>query len=131
MQPKLWHKKTEFFSPNSCSKTCCSKTMKKNRKTNKQKHRDATKRVTMRGGSDEQLPGATRWVSGDERGPGVFRENIPVLHTDRLFCPQLLYIFIISPQISFLTNNIQESFFCSFFEKSCAFKAKLSACSLY
>lgn len=45
---------------------------KKNRKTNKQKHRDATKRVTMRGGSDEQLPGATGWVSGDERGPGVF-----------------------------------------------------------
>lgn len=51
----------------------------------------------MRGGSDEQLPGATGWVSGDERGPGVFRENIPVLHTDRLFCPQLLYIFIMSP----------------------------------
>lgn len=47
---------------------------------------------------------ATGWVSGDERGPGVFWENIPVLHTDRLFCPQLLYIFYyVTP--NFISNK--------------------------
>lgn len=115
MQPKLWHKKTKFFSPNSCSQTCCSKTMKK--KIEKQ----TNKNTGMQQKELRWEEAATNSCLEQPVGFQEMKEDLVSFEKTFQFYTLIgssvlnsCIFFIMSPQISFLTNNIQGSFFCSF-----------------